>query len=168
MIGALKSTLSCNSKFNSSFRCFATSYSSSRALNPCTTSPKPTPVVVNNGLSSGRLDYVRGWAFQQALLDRRLKYLRENGNGDDIHDHYHDHNRDRILMFEHENVYTLGRGADVENLTFLDAEQDGGIEARKRLERAARGVNSCRLGSDRLKMGKGNKSIQKIVDSMGT
>jgi len=55
--------------------------------------------------------------------------------------------KDRILLFEHDPVYTLGRGADEENLTFLDREPDGGKHAREKLSRKARGKESARLDS---------------------
>ena len=64
-----------------------------------------------------------------------------------------DANRDRILLFEHNPVYTLGRGADETHLAFLDSDPDGkdaAAEKRKKLSRKARGPDSARLAVDRL------------------
>jgi len=55
---------------------------------------------------------------------------------------------DTILLFEHEPVYTLGRGASEDHLTFLDNEIDGGIEKRRRLNRKYRGDDASRLNID--------------------
>ena len=62
-------------------------------------------------------------------------------------------NRDRILLFEHNPVYTLGRGADENHLAFLDSDPDGAdaaAEKRRKLSRKARGPGSARLAVDRL------------------
>ena len=62
-------------------------------------------------------------------------------------------NRDRILLFEHNPVYTLGRGADENHLAFLDCDPDGedaAAEKRRKLSRKARGPGSARLAVDRL------------------
>jgi lipoate-protein ligase B len=107
------------------------------------------------------MDYTRGWAWQQILLNRRLQYQRkaaqcqsqldtpggeEEGEAED-EDQL---NVDRILLLEHKPVYTLGRGASEDHLTFLDEETKDGIEAKKRLSRKARGKDSCRLAVDRI------------------
>ena len=63
-----------------------------------------------------------------------------------------DVNRDRILLFEHNPVYTLGRGADEKHLAFLDSDPDGkeaANEKRRKLSRKARGPESARLAVDR-------------------
>ena len=111
-------------------------------------SPKQ-PIYVHNGVVSGRMPYVRGWAFQQILLDRRLEFLRSQSSSSvPTNPMNTSDGRDTILMFEHDHVYTLGRGADEENLTFLD-EVDEGLEpeytCRWRLNRKNRGRSSCRL-----------------------
>ncbi len=106
--------------------------------------------VVNyhNGFAFGRIDYVRGWAYQQYLLDQRLREQTElsfSSNNCELNNDV-----DRILLFEHNHVYTLGRGANEENLTFLDQIPDGD-EARYRLSRKTRGSDSCRLGAEIMK-----------------
>ena len=63
-----------------------------------------------------------------------------------------DVNRDRILLFEDNPVYTLGRGADEKHLAFLDSDPDGkeaANEKRQKLSRKARGPESARLAVDR-------------------
>ena len=52
-------------------------------------------------------------------------------------------------MFEHQPVYTLGRGATEDYLTFLNNEADGGLEKRTRLSRKYRGEDASRLNIDR-------------------
>ena len=63
------------------------------------------------------------------------------------------HDRDWLLLFEHEPVYTLGRGASEEHLTFLDKEVDGGAEKRRRLSRKYRGADASRLNVDQSQRG---------------
>ena len=104
---------------------------------------------VFSSLDSGLIAYDKGWAWQQVLLNRRLEYQRRLETDrttfvDDNGDSYDD-----ILLLEHDPVYTLGRGADEENLTFLDKEPDGGIMIRKRLSRKSRGSESARLSIDK-------------------
>ena len=124
----------------------------------------------HNGVASGRMDYVRGWAYQQCLLDRRLKALRHvnEKKGEDDSDLFQEmRDTDRILMFEHDHVYTLGRGADEDNLTFLDhIEGEGGEEARRRLSRKTRGRDSCRLGSEIMKP-PANSTLHDAVNYIG-
>jgi len=112
------------------------------------------------------MDYSRSWAWQQTLLNRRLNYQRAQSRqqqervGDDcaamIEDDDNDVNRDRILLFEHNPVYTLGRGADENHLAFLDSDPDGEDAAdvkRRKLSRRARGPESARLAVDRVNVG---------------
>ena len=54
---------------------------------------------------------------------------------------------DIVLLFEHTPVYTLGRGADENHLTFLQKEENFAI--RQKLSRKNRGVGSARLSVDR-------------------
>lgn len=139
---------------------------------------------VRSFLCSGPLPYEMGWAWQNVLLNRRLEYLRsiqqqqlklqQQGNGHDLvvnaNNNNHNRNidnRDWILLFEHQPVYTLGRGASVDHLTFLSksnhhnhhrgsTENDDDIlkeEYRRRLCRTYRGKDASRLTS-------GNSSIQ--------
>lgn len=115
---------------------------------------KPPVVHVHSALASGCMDYTRSWAWQQTLLNRRLDYQRAQRQQVDLSGRDdNDANRDRILLFEHNPVYTLGRGADENHLAFLDSDPDGedaAAEKRKKLSRKARGPNSARLAVDRL------------------
>jgi len=124
----------------------------------------------HNGVISGRMDYVRGWAYQQHLLDRRLQSQREQKNASTstgLQERTHDdHDVDRILMFEHNHVYTLGRGADEENLTFLDKVHNG-KESRRRLSRKNRGPDSCRLGAEIMKAAPSNSTLEEAVRLIG-
>jgi len=94
----------------------------------------------------GRLiDYSRSWAWQQILLSRRLALRRaaktagtDNVPADD---------NDIVLMFEHAPVYTLGRGADENYLTFL--QNDGDENMKHNLSRSYHGAGSARLAVDR-------------------
>ena len=118
---------------------------------------------VRSALSAGLVPYEKGWAWQHMLLSRRLNYIRmkekldalgkKGGHDDDDADQQHPlhgHDKDWILLFEHQPVYTLGRGATEDNLTFLDNEPDGGMEKRKRLSRKYRGEDASRLNIDRI------------------
>lgn len=115
-------------------------------------------VYVRSALDAGLVPYEKGWAWQHMLLNRRLNYMRTQqqldtailGEGDrfNVVDQ-HEQDKDWILLFEHHPVYTLGRGATEDNLTFLDSEADGGIEKRKRLSRKYRGEDASRLNIDR-------------------
>ena len=115
---------------------------------------KPPVVHVHSALASGCMDYTRSWAWQQTLLNRRLDYQRAQRQQVDLSERDDaDANRDRILLFEHSPVYTLGRGADENHLAFLDSDPDGkdaAAEKRKKLSRKARGSDSARLAVDRL------------------
>jgi len=109
------------------------------------------------------MDYTRSWAWQQTLLNRRLDYQRarrqqmEQVGGDDCSTAVEESgdsnaNKDRVLLFEHNPVYTLGRGADENHLAFLDSDPDGqdaAAEKRRKLSRRARGPESARLAVDR-------------------
>jgi lipoate-protein ligase B len=107
---------------------------------------------VRSALSAGPIPYEKGWAWQHVLLNRRLNYMRmqeklETASSDGNHVEQED--KDWILMFEHQPVYTLGRGATEDYLTFLNNEPDGGLEKRKRLDRKYRGEDASRLNIDR-------------------
>jgi len=133
-------------------------------------------VYVHSALDSGCMDYSRSWAWQQTLLNRRLDYQRKHRQDTDgksigtasSDKQDHDVNRDRILLFEHHPVYTLGRGADENNLAFLDKESDGGAGKRRRLSRKARGDGSARLAVDRLNAVCRDRSEEEEVDALAS
>ncbi|KAL9178524.1 hypothetical protein ACHAXT_001862 [Thalassiosira profunda] len=120
-------------------------------------------VHVRSALSAGAVPYERGWAWQHVLLERRLDGMRRRQRQqNDSHDleaeatatgDARQHDRDWLLLFEHEPVYTLGRGASEEHLTFLDGESDGGAEKRRRLSRKYRGEDASRLNIDQSQHG---------------
>jgi lipoyl(octanoyl) transferase len=100
-----------------------------------------TPIVhLRSSLDSGCIDYARGWAWQAFLLNRRLVRRQQSSREMEV-----DH--DTVLLFEHKPVYTLGRGANENNLTFL--KEVGHDESRERLSRRSRGKGSARLTLDR-------------------
>lgn len=112
------------------------------------------------------MDYTRGWAWQQILLNRRLDIRRrrkqppqtrqkplteeEEEKEDKEND---DDDDDVILLLEHAPVYTLGRGANEKHLTFLTEEdKDDDVEDfknRQKLSRNYRQSDSARLSFDR-------------------
>ena len=134
----------------------------SSTLTSASSNAKLPVVHVHSALASGCMDYSRSWAWQQTLLNRRLNYQRARRQqqervGEDLtamtEDRDTDVNRDRILLFEHNPVYTLGRGADENHLAFLGSDPDGkeaANEKRRKLSRKARGPESARLAVDRL------------------
>ena len=106
---------------------------------------------VRSALSAGPVPYEKGWAWQHVLLNRRMKYMRmrETHGKSSEGNNYVEQDKDWILMFEHQPVYTLGRGATEDYLTFLNNEPDGGLEKRTRLSRKYRGEDASRLNIDR-------------------
>jgi lipoyl(octanoyl) transferase len=99
-------------------------------------------------LPYGCIDYARGWAWQQFLLSRRLSHRRSLADQSSLANHEAQAvDTDIILLFEHTPVYTLGRGADENHLTFLQKEENSAI--REKLSRKNRGVGSARLSVDR-------------------
>ncbi len=95
--------------------------------------------ILHKGYINSKFSYFRGWAYQQVFLNRRINYKRSNINKLDEIDRNNivnsprsenDHDRDRILFFEHQHVYTLGRGADENHVAFLD-EQGKHLLSRK-------------------------------------
>jgi hypothetical protein len=63
---------------------------------------------VHSGLSGGLMPYIRGHAWQTGLLHQMLSSPS-----------YCSSSCDRLLMFQHDPVYTLGRGANEQHLLFL-------------------------------------------------
>jgi len=95
-------------------------------------------VTQRSALSSGCIDYVRGWAWQYLILNRRLMERRRQADETRIVQK----DDDTVLIFEHRPVYTLGRGADENNLSFL---KEGSQQTRELLARGNRGSRSARL-----------------------
>jgi len=96
------------------------------------------PAHVFSSLSSNEpMAYSRGWALQQVLLQQRLELRRQTETPNDS---------DQILMLQHSPVYTLGRGADENHLTFLPQDD---VVRREALSRITRGSQSARLSVDK-------------------
>lgn len=71
-------------------------------------SSSPFCCYVHSGLSGGLMPYVRGHAWQTGLLHQMLSFPSHSSSS-----------CDRLLIFEHDPVYTLGRGANEQHLLFL-------------------------------------------------
>lgn len=119
-------------KYCSPKRCLA-----SISFDDCNLPSIPPIQVYTSLLCSKPISYSRGWALQQVLLQQRLDLRRQTENPDDS---------DQILLLEHSPVYTLGRGADENNLTFLQRDD---IVRREALSRKNRGLQSARLSVDK-------------------
>lgn len=114
-------------------------------------------VRIRNALSAGPLPYVRGWAWQHALLTRRLKCIRGQAYPEQD-------GSDELLLFEHHPVYTLGRGSTEDHLTFLNESPDGGAEARRRLSRKNRGPDAARLMTNAQSSDSSQLTVRQEVD----
>lgn len=84
----------------------------------------------------GCIDYRIAWAWQQVLLHRRLA-ARRRQEADDA---------DVVLLLQHEPVYTLGRGADENNLLFL---RDNPVDDPRRVALSRKTRGGARLSVDR-------------------
>ena len=110
----------------------------------------------NTQNSPSLMSYERSWAWQTWLLEQRLhskRLQRESSSSDTgsagtiqslpLSD------QNTILLLELDHVYTLGRGADENNLTFLSSssqhEPNGVAELRHRLARTNRNADSARV-----------------------
>lgn len=103
-------------------------------------------------LKSKPTPYIEGWSWQQAYLNLRIDFQRKKKefSGDELNHKISTIDRDRILFFHHEHVYTLGRGADENNLTFLSKHnEDQQKLIIERLGRKSRGKGSSRLSFER-------------------
>ena len=100
-------------------------------------SSRPPAQVYSSLNCTEPMAYARGWALQQVLLQQRLDLRRRAEIPIDS---------DQILMLQHEPVYTLGRGADENYLTFL---QQDDTSKRDALSRRSRGPQSARLSVDK-------------------
>jgi lipoyl(octanoyl) transferase len=123
------------------YRLSTTSISVAPVSPPDSSYRYPTITRIHSALSQGCIDYARGWAWQHFLLSRRLARRRQDESAPQ-------RDPDTVLLFEHESVYTLGRGADENHLTFLQQEEEHS-GAKEKLSRSNRGVGSARLSIDR-------------------
>lgn len=104
---------------------------------------------VLSSLSNGKcVDYAKGWAWQQVLLSRRLHFRRKAKLESGTDEMVASTDDDCVLLLEHAPVYTLGRGASENHLTFL-ADNLGNAAILERLSRKNRGPSSARLALDR-------------------
>mmetsp|Transcript_36509 Transcript_36509/g.44022 ORF Transcript_36509/g.44022 Transcript_36509/m.44022 type:complete len:250 (-) Transcript_36509:614-1363(-) len=117
----------------------------------------PSVHVHMHGLSAMHTDghkfipYPTGHAWQHKCLNEQLKHERELRKGCSSNVTRHNPLNDKIFIIQHDHVYTLGRGADENHLTFLNkfCEKDNEVrqDMRNRLSRQARGKDSARLDS---------------------
>lgn len=86
------------------------------------------PTTVHKGGFDTPMDYVRGWAWQNILWQQP----------------------DRLLVLQHQPVYTLGRAADETFLNFLESlDLNTQNKIRQQLSRQTRGPGTPRLAADR-------------------
>jgi len=142
-----------------------------------------TGVILHKGyIKSKYTSYFRGWAYQQVFLNNRINFKRimnKNDNNEDITSctvkkNYNDYDRDRILMFQHKSVYTLGRGADENHVSFLDEESR--LLLSRKYRSAAANQSTSRLYVDKFQskspLSDGTTPIELLIEdevnSMGT
>lgn len=130
-------------------------------------SSKETTINVLSSLSNKKcMDYAEGWAWQQVLMSHRLHTRRQlkskqqntesDGDPKNSNQQIIAQDNDCILLLEHAPVYTLGRGASEEHLTFLstdssssDRGSDTEASVREKLSRKYKGKDAARLSMDR-------------------
>lgn len=108
--------------------------------------PPRTAKVYSSLREDGKcLDYAKSWAWQHVLLSRRLSARRESSGA------LEQTKADCVLLLEHKPVYTLGRGANENNLVFLNRVENAPEqkESRRKLSRKVRGPGTARLAVDR-------------------
>lgn len=67
---------------------------------------------VFNLLRYGSIPYKRGWQYQRALVEK-INSTKKSGK----------ESQDAVIVLQHDSVYSLGRGAKLENIKFsLDEE----------------------------------------------
>jgi len=135
----------------------------------------PSVHVHMHGLSAMHTDghkfipYPTGHAWQHKCLNEQLKHERELRKGCSSNVTRHNPLNDKIFIIQHDHVYTLGRGADENHLTFLNkfCEKDNEVrqDMRKRLSRQARGKDSARL--DSASASHSNKTISPVLAPNG-
>ena len=135
-----------------------------------TTGTSKTKVRIYNALNRGCMDYSKSWAWQHALLSRRL-HQRRDSNGSVESDF------DSLLFLEHHPVYTLGRGADENHLTFVaeaEAASETGDdiselihEVQTKLSTKVRGPGTARLAIDRqMSIDTESLSIEEAIEQL--
>jgi lipoate-protein ligase B len=132
--------------------------------------PAVRSVQVHSALELGCIDYAKSWAWQHVLLSRRLHQRRTQQQEDG----------DSVLFLEHHPVYTLGRGADENHLTFMMNNTESSSssnssksllllreEVQTKLSRKARGPGTARLAVDR-SVNDSSLAVMSVTDAVET